>query len=86
MQPLKPEERDAISKDHPLAAPEDLDRYEQLLSMRFTQDPDRPQTAPDSRQVKSAQESQSRPTIEEELQELHSRIFRTTLSSSAAKK
>jgi hypothetical protein len=75
MQPLKPNEKQAITEEHPLAAPEDLDRYEQLLSMRFTQDPDRPQAAPESR---------SQPTIEQELQELHSRIFNTAGGSSAA--
>ena len=78
MQPLKPEEKRAIAKDHPLAAPEDLNRYEQLLSMRFTQDPDRPQAVPDTRLAGVVQESHSMATIEEELQELHDRIFRSS--------
>ena len=75
MQPLKPEEKRAIMNDHPQAAPEDLNRYEQLLSMRFTQDPDRPQAGPSTRLTRGVQEGQPNPSIEEELQELHDRIF-----------
>ncbi len=75
MQPLKPDEKLAITNDQPFAAPEDINRYEQLLSMRFAQDPDGPQAAPDARLARGVREGQSKPTIEEELQELHKRIF-----------
>jgi hypothetical protein len=69
MQPLNPDERQTLRKDHPSAAPEDLDRYEQLLSMRFTQDPNRPQGGPEAHAMGRS--------IEQELQELHRRIFET---------
>jgi hypothetical protein len=76
MQPLNPDERQALRREHPLAAPEDLDRYEQLLSMRFTQDPNRPQAGPEAHGLHR--------TIEQELQELHRRIFETPNDASAA--
>jgi hypothetical protein len=75
MQPLNPDERQALRRDHPHAAPEDLDRYELLLSMRFAQDPDSPQGGPEAHNVG--------PTIEQELQELHRRIFGTPSDTSA---
>ena len=42
MEPLKPEEKDFILENNPQASPEEVEEYEQLLSMRFTQDPDLP--------------------------------------------
>jgi hypothetical protein len=42
MEPLKPEDREFILENNPQASPEELEEYEQLLSMRFTQDPDLP--------------------------------------------
>lgn len=39
MQPLSPEERERILRNHPEASPQDVDEYEQLLSSRFTTDP-----------------------------------------------
>ncbi len=73
MQPLRPDEREALKRDHPLAAPEDLERYEQLLSIRFTQDPNHPQMGPEAHPL--------RRSIEQELQELHQRIFGTPNAS-----
>ena len=41
MEPLKPEEKEAILKKNPLADPADIEEYERLLSERFTVDPNR---------------------------------------------
>jgi hypothetical protein len=76
MQPLKPEEREKIRKEHPQAAPGDLEQYERLLSQRFTVDPDSPQPAPAKDEVSSATVSSD--DIEEELEKLHRRIFKRT--------
>ncbi|HWG19219.1 MAG TPA: hypothetical protein VG225_01730 [Terracidiphilus sp.] len=40
MQPLKPNEQQAILENQPNAQPEDVEEYERLLSQRFTVDPD----------------------------------------------
>lgn len=40
MQPLKPEEKRSVLENRPQAQPSDLEEYERLLSLRFTQDPD----------------------------------------------
>lgn len=72
MQPLKPEERDRIRREHPQAAPEDVERYEKLLSERFTVDPDRPQPAPERRGGRIVRSLED---IEQELRQLYTRIF-----------
>jgi len=79
MQPLKPEELEKIKKDYPQAAPEDVERYQELLSKRFTVDPDRPspQAAP-LRDLAKLGKPGAPEDIETELQELHQRIFRKT--------
>lgn len=87
MQPLKPEERDNIRREHPQAAPGDLERYEKLLSERFAVDPDQPQAAPESKEKSLAgEDALSLEEIEAELSELHQRLFvkkRRAISESA---
>lgn len=46
MEPIQPEVRRAILEANPLAEPQDIDEYEQLLAARFTVDPDAPVAAP----------------------------------------
>lgn len=40
MEPLKPEDKTFILENNPQASPEEIEEYEQLLSVRFTEDPD----------------------------------------------
>ncbi len=49
MEPLKPEDKIFILENNPQASPEEIEEYEQLLSVRFTEDPDvAPEPARDS--------------------------------------
>lgn len=74
MQPLKPDEKNRILEENPQAAPEDVERYQKLLSERFTIDPDQAQTAP--LQARKQVQAKSRAeAIEDELRMLHERIF-----------
>jgi hypothetical protein len=41
MEPLKPEQKRSVLENNPQAQPSDLEEYERLLSLRFTEDPDR---------------------------------------------
>lgn len=40
MEPLKPEDKTFILENNPQASPDEIEEYEQLLSVRFTEDPD----------------------------------------------
>ena len=67
MEPLKPEEKDAILANNPQASPAEVEEYEQLLAARFTRDPSlAPQPGP-----KAASE-----TGESRLDELYRKLFR----------
>lgn len=74
MQPLKPEDKKRILEENPQAAPADIERYEQLLSERFTVDPDAPSAAP-ARAGKGSAAATAGESIEQELQRLHARLF-----------
>lgn len=55
MEPLRPEERERILHDRPLAQPADIDEYETLLAERFTRDPSvMPAPAPQAPQASPA--------------------------------
>ncbi|HSS98019.1 MAG TPA: hypothetical protein VLK33_13355 [Terriglobales bacterium] len=78
MQPLKPEEKSRILSTNPQAAPEDLSRYEKLLSERFTIDPDaaQPARAPEAEESEPvARSGRSLEQVEAELKALHRRLF-----------
>ena len=47
MEPLKPQDKEAILADNPEADPGDVDEYERLLAEMFVDDPDQPQAAPE---------------------------------------
>ncbi len=66
MEPLKPEEKEAILKKNPLADPADIEEYERLLSERFTVDPNRRRT----RSAASATAAKA-----DRLTELHKKLF-----------
>ena len=68
MQPLKPNDKINILNNNPAADTVDLQKYEQLLSMRFAMDPDQPVPAQDS--SRGAQ-----PGLEEQLKRLHDKLF-----------
>jgi hypothetical protein len=67
MQPLTPEERAAILRRNPQAAPEDIEEYEYLLASRFTVDPSRPMPSDRPGPMRSP---------EDRLQELYNKLFR----------
>ena len=89
MQPLKPEDKEKIREENPQAAPEDIERYEQLLSQRFTVDPDAPSAAP-LRAYKAGVGDQAEEAtdagenIERELRQLHTRLFASNSKTRAA--
>jgi len=73
MEPLKPEEKRAILKNRPNAQPEDIEEYERLLSVRFTEDPDFGRAkvkTEDNILTLSPQNS-----LEERLAQLHAKLF-----------
>lgn len=71
MQPLKPDDKTAILNANPAADAIDLQQYEQLLSKRFTVDPDAPLP------IVSPAATGTLPTLEQELKRLHQKIFKT---------
>ncbi len=66
MEPLKPEVKEELLRDNPLASPADVEEYERLLAERFTVDPDRHPSA----QPAAAADREAR------LAELYRRIYR----------
>lgn len=89
MQPLKPEDKERIRQENPQAAPEDIERYEQLLSQRFTVDPDAPSAAPfrvEKAEASGEGEGVATPgeSIERELRQLHTRLFAPNTKARAA--
>jgi hypothetical protein len=73
MQPLKPEDKKAALDNNPQAAPEDLQEYERLLSLRFTQDPLKATNAAPA--AKEAVDILSGEDLEERLKTLHKKLF-----------
>jgi len=72
MQPLKPNEERSVLENNPQAQPSDLEEYERLLSLRFTEDPDqRPVASP--QQEDEADVDLGR---EARIQQLHRKLFR----------
>lgn len=72
MQPLKPDEERSVLENNPQAQPSDLEEYERLLSLRFTEDPDqKPATSPqeDEAEVDLGREAR--------IQQLHRKLFRS---------
>jgi hypothetical protein len=71
MQPLKPAEKRAVLENRPQAQPGDIEEYERLLAMRFTEDPDsQPAAAPEEDSQKT-----SRIDREKRIKELHRKLF-----------
>jgi hypothetical protein len=66
MEPLKPDVKEAILRNRPQAAPEEIEEYERLLAERFTIDPDMPR-APDAAAADQARETR--------LAELYQKLF-----------
>ena len=84
MEPMKPEQKKAVLANRPEAQPSDLQEYERLLSLRYTEDPDQKPTAAPS-QARSAVEGRSfaAPLVGNEirLQELHRKLFGPTAAA-----
>jgi hypothetical protein len=66
MEPLKPEKKEALLRNSPQAAPEDIAEYERLLASRFTMDPSL---------LRSPDTSQSVRAREQRLRELYIKLF-----------
>jgi hypothetical protein len=80
MEPLKPEFKKSVLADNPEAQPGDLEEYERLLPLRFTEDPD--QEVPAS---PVAEQSQSlRQQREERIQELHQKLFKSAAETATS--
>jgi hypothetical protein len=71
MEPLKPELKKSILANHPQADPRDIEEYERLLSLRFSEDPDEELgTSPVAEQSRTVSEQR-----EARIQELHQKLF-----------
>jgi hypothetical protein len=80
MEPLKPELKKSILANNPQADPKDLEEYERLLSLRFTEDPDEePATSPLAEQSGTLREQR-----EARIQELHQKLFKSAAESAAS--
>jgi hypothetical protein len=80
MEPLKPELKKSILANNPQADPGDLEEYERLLSLRFTEDPDQ-ELAGSPVVEQSRTVSQQR---EARIQELHHKLFRSAAETAAS--
>jgi hypothetical protein len=70
MQPMKPERKAALLANRPEAQPADIEEYERLLSLRFTEDPDaQPTMAPTLRAAVPGSNREAR------ISELHRKLF-----------
>jgi hypothetical protein len=80
IEPLKPELKKSILANNPQADPRDLEEYERLLSLRFTEDPDQELAAsPVAEQSGSLRERR-----EARIQELHQRLFKSAAETAAS--
>jgi hypothetical protein len=84
MQPLKPEEERAILENSPQAEPGDLQEYQRLLSLRFTEDPDQEPAAAPSGVVARTLTADSRANRELRIQELHRKLFGSAANKAAS--
>jgi hypothetical protein len=75
MEPLKPEQKRTILKNSPQAQPGDIQEYERLLSLRFTEDPDQQPEAAPSGFVERMVRPASRDERELRIKELHRKLF-----------
>jgi hypothetical protein len=72
MQPMKPEQKRSVLENSPQAQPSDLEEYERLLSLRFTEDPDQqlPAASPGEHGETGAHLER-----ENRIKELHRKLF-----------
>jgi hypothetical protein len=76
MQPLKPNEERSVLENNPQAQPSDLEEYERLLSLRFTEDPDqRPAASPHEGEAEVDLGREAR------IQQLHRKLFSSATAS-----
>ena len=75
MQPLKPEQKRTILANSPRAQPGDIQEYERLLSLRFTEDPDQPLKAAPSGFMEKIVGPDARKERELRIRELHRKLF-----------
>jgi hypothetical protein len=75
MQPLKPEQKRTILENSPQAQPGDVQEYERLLSLRFTEDPDQQPAAAPAGLVERMVRPDSREERELRIKELHQKLF-----------
>jgi len=76
MQPMKPEQKRSILENSPQAQPSDLEEYERLLSLRFTEDPDQ--------QPAASPEEQSEADVQLKREDRIKQLYRKLFSSVAA--
>jgi hypothetical protein len=70
MEPLKPEQKRSVLENNPEAQPSDLEEYERLLSLRFTEDPDQqPATSPQEGVTETHAQREAR------IKELYQKLF-----------
>jgi hypothetical protein len=80
MEPLKPELKKSILANNPQADPKDVDEYERLLSLRFTDDPDQQlSTSPVAERSRT-----SRAQREARIRELHEKLFKSAEQTAAS--
>jgi hypothetical protein len=80
MEPLKPELKKSILENNPQADPRDLEEYERLLSLRFTEDPDQELAAsPVAEQRRTLSERR-----EARIEELHQKLFKSAAERAAS--
>ena len=71
MQPMKPEQKRSVLENSPQAQPSDLEEYERLLSLRFTEDPDQKPAASPSEHGETGVDMER----EGQIKELHRKLF-----------
>ena len=71
MQPMKPEQKRSVLENSPQAQPSDLEEYERLLSLRFTEDPDQQPAASPGEQGETGAHLER----ENRIKELHRKLF-----------
>lgn len=80
MEPLKPELKKSILANNPQAEPKDIEEYERLLSLRFTEDPDQEiPAAPVKGEAQTAREQR-----EARIKELRQKLFKSAAETAAA--
>lgn len=80
MEPLKPELKKSILANNPQADPKDIQEYERLLSLRFSEDPDEElASSPVAEQSRTVSEER-----EARIQELHRKLFRSADETAAS--